>query len=217
MGARAGGKTTRLSTLKKAAYRHLGIENRRSGKVTFALRRAIWSDGYSQPDDYYIIHEGRTVGRICRLNSVAKEMWCWTLIGPRAPAHDLNGGVVYSLDEAKAAFWAAYERRPQGLQEWNSGPTRVETKHGESKTFSMMWADKLAIGLFVITAVVAPILSRNLFVYETSTQAVSGAIGLVLVMVAFFVLPLWSVLRIAVWVGRAFRVEAGEGGLPRLR
>jgi len=59
MGARAGGKTTRLSTLKKAAYRHLGIENRRSGKVTFALRRVIWSDGYSQPDDYYIIHEGR--------------------------------------------------------------------------------------------------------------------------------------------------------------
>jgi hypothetical protein len=125
---------------------------------------------------------------------------------------------VYSLDEAKAAFWAAYELRAQGLQEWNSQPTHVETKHGERKTFSMIWADKLAIGLFAITAIVAPFLSRNLFVYETSIEAVGGAIGLVFVMVAFFVLPLWSVLRIAVWVGRAFRVEAGEGGLPpRLR
>jgi hypothetical protein len=32
--------------------------------MSFALRRIVWSDGTSRPDDYNIIHEGRVVGRI---------------------------------------------------------------------------------------------------------------------------------------------------------
>ena len=74
----------------------------------FALRPIVWSDGYSRPDDYYVIHEGKIVGQICRMNSVPKDRWCWSEIGPPA------------------------QGRPTGMEIL---PTRLPTKHGEKWDF----------------------------------------------------------------------------------
>jgi hypothetical protein len=77
--------------------------------MSLALQRIIWAAGYSRPDAYHVIDEGRTVGRIYRMNSIAKESWRWTMIGPRAPTQGPNGGAADSLDEAEAAFRAAWD------------------------------------------------------------------------------------------------------------
>ena len=36
--------------------------------MTLALRRIVWSDGTSRPDDYNIIHGDQIVGRMYRMN-----------------------------------------------------------------------------------------------------------------------------------------------------
>ena len=41
--------------------------------MSLTLRRIVWSDGTSQPDDYEVRYEGRTVGRIYRLGSVSRH------------------------------------------------------------------------------------------------------------------------------------------------
>jgi Dolichyl-phosphate-mannose-protein mannosyltransferase len=72
--------------------------------MILVLRRIVWSDGYSRPDDYNVIQESQIVGRIYRMNSAANETWRWTQIGlPSGP----NGGFADSLEEAEAAFRAA--------------------------------------------------------------------------------------------------------------
>jgi hypothetical protein len=52
----------------------------------------------------------RTDGRIYRMNSTGRELWRWTQSGLAQPSHGPNGGVADTLDEAKAAFRAAWER-----------------------------------------------------------------------------------------------------------
>jgi hypothetical protein len=74
-----------------------------------ALRRIVWDDGSSRPDDYNVIYEGVVVGRVYRMNSTGRETWRWTQIGVRAPTHGPNGGIADCLDEAKAAFKTAWE------------------------------------------------------------------------------------------------------------
>ena len=175
--------------------------------TTFALRPIIWSDGYSTPDDYYIIHDGRIVGRLCRMDFVAKERWCWTQIG-LAPTSGPNGGLVDCLDEAKAAFSAAWGRSTQGLHESNSSLHALRLSTGKKKTISMMWADKFAIGSLAITAIVAAILALNPHVYRTTAESIGGAIGLFVVTATALVLPVWLILRITVWVAESFRVGA---------
>ena len=49
--------------------------------MTLALRSTIWLDGENRADDYEVRSEGRTVGRILRMNSTARELWLWTQIG----------------------------------------------------------------------------------------------------------------------------------------
>jgi len=39
-----------------------------SSVMTLALRRIVWSDGTSRPDDYNIIHGDQIVGRMYRMN-----------------------------------------------------------------------------------------------------------------------------------------------------
>lgn len=80
--------------------------------TSLALRRIIWPDGKPSldPEDYNVIHEGRVVGRVSRMNSTARETWQWTQIGERAPTRGPNGGIADSLDEAKVAFRRAWER-----------------------------------------------------------------------------------------------------------
>jgi hypothetical protein len=66
--------------------------------MTLALRR-------TGPDDYDVIHDDETVGRIYRMNA-DRELWRWT-IRLWEPTHGPSGGAADSLAEAKAAFRAA--------------------------------------------------------------------------------------------------------------
>jgi hypothetical protein len=81
-----------------------------STPVSLMLRRIIWPDGSSRPNDYEVIHGGKVVGRIYRMTSTARETWRWNQIGQRVPTQGPNGGIADSLDEAKAAFRRALER-----------------------------------------------------------------------------------------------------------
>jgi hypothetical protein len=76
--------------------------------MSLALRRTVFLDGEKRPNDYEVRYDGRTVGRILRLRSTGRELWQWTQID-WGPSHGPNGGVADSLDEAKAAFRAAWE------------------------------------------------------------------------------------------------------------
>ena len=42
--------------------------------MTLAFRRTVLLDGERPPDDYVVVHEGRTVGRILRMNSTARAV-----------------------------------------------------------------------------------------------------------------------------------------------
>ena len=75
------------------------------------LRRAIRLDSGSQRDDYNVIRKGQTVGRIYRMNSIESQTWRWTQSGPQVPIEGFNGGMADTLEDAKAAFRAA----------WNAG------------------------------------------------------------------------------------------------
>jgi hypothetical protein len=162
-----------------------------------------WTDGYSRPDDYKIIHEGQTIGRICRLSNISsKEKWCWTHFGPRMFRHTPKGGIAYSLDDANAAFRAAWERHEQDLQKSAS-----QASTGRKRAILGMWADKFAIALLAITATFAAILALNVFIYPTRAETVGAAIGLFVVMAAGFVVPLWLIVRVALWVARVFAAE----------
>jgi hypothetical protein len=98
------------------------------------LRRTVFADGERRPDDYIVVHAGRTVGRIYRLRSTGRELWLWTQIGIRAPSYGPNGGVADTLDEAKTAFrqtWdgygefeAACGRSPRSNEELHEWPER---------------------------------------------------------------------------------------------
>src|SRR5215472_11473446 len=139
------------------------VQDHRSGtagtRITLILEPVIWSDGYSPPDDYYLIKEGQRIGRICRMNA-EMELWCWIPAGPR-PSRRKYGGVVHSLEEAEAAVAAAWEQRVRG-------PRGI---------ISIRWADKFAIALLAITAIVAAIVVPNLFGLPTATERVGAAIG----------------------------------------
>ena len=177
----------------------------------FALRPIIWSDGYSPTDDYYVIHKGHIVGRICRMNNVPKDRWCWNEIGPWAAT---CGGLVDSLDEAKAAFRAAWERRKQERQDWKSSLRAFRPSNGKNG-ISMKWADKFAVGLLAIAAIVAAIPALAVSVYPSTAERIGVAFSLFIGIAAVFVLPLWLILRLAVWVARAFRAEETKAASPR--
>jgi hypothetical protein len=59
------------------------------------------------PDDYDVIHDGETVGRIYRMKA-DRELWRW-MIRLWAPPPGPSGGVSATLDEAMAAFRAKWD------------------------------------------------------------------------------------------------------------
>ena len=99
-----------------------------------------------------------------------------------------NGEVADSLGEAKAAFRAAWERHKQELQK-SASQASFARNHGDAR------GD----------------LALNVFVYPTTVETVGAAIGLFVVMAAGLVLPLWLILRVAVWVTRALGAEETHG------
>ena len=68
----------RASIISAAARNGTSTANR--SPMTVAFRRTVLLDGERPPDDYVVVHEGRTVGRILRMNSTAREPWLWTQI-----------------------------------------------------------------------------------------------------------------------------------------
>jgi hypothetical protein len=65
--------------------------------MTLALRRG-------GPDDYDVIYDGETVGRICRMKA-NRQLWRW-MIRLWAQPPGPSGAVSATLNEAKAAFRA---------------------------------------------------------------------------------------------------------------
>jgi hypothetical protein len=88
-------------------------QGRAVATMTLLLRRMVWPDGkYSMdPEDYQVIADGQVIGRIHRSNSTARVKWEWGIHteARRGPPRPWNG-MADSLDEAKAAFKAAWER-----------------------------------------------------------------------------------------------------------
>ena len=68
--------------------------------MSLALRRAA-------TDDFDVIHDGEIVGRIYRMKA-DRELWRWT-IRLWAPPPGPSGGLSATLDEAMAAFQAAWD------------------------------------------------------------------------------------------------------------
>jgi hypothetical protein len=68
--------------------------------MTLALHRG-------GPDDYDVIYDGETVGRIYRMKA-DRELWRWT-IRLWAPPPGPSGGLSATLDEAMAEFCARWE------------------------------------------------------------------------------------------------------------
>ena len=68
--------------------------------MTLVLRRG-------GPDDYDVIYDGETVGRIYRMKA-DRELWRWT-IRLWAPPPGPGGGLSAILDEAMAEFRARWE------------------------------------------------------------------------------------------------------------
>ena len=67
--------------------------------MTLALHRG-------GPDDYDVIHDGETVGRIYRMKA-DRELWRW-MIRSWVPSPGPSGGLSATLHEAMAAFQAAW-------------------------------------------------------------------------------------------------------------
>ena len=85
-----------------------------------------FSSAINRPDDYEVRYEGRTIGRILRMNSTARENWLWTQIG-WGSSHDPNGGIADSLDEAKGGVPAGVGMRT-GI--WSGARYGVFGQHG---------------------------------------------------------------------------------------
>jgi CheY-like chemotaxis protein len=79
-------------------------------KPSYTLHRIIWSDGRPSldPEDYSVQEGGQSVGRIYRTSSgFGPAGYVWSIYGQP------NHGFAPTLDEAKAEWQAAYERKPR--------------------------------------------------------------------------------------------------------
>jgi hypothetical protein len=112
----------------------------------------------------------------------------------KVPSNVPKGGIVDSLDEANAAFRAAWGHRQEAPK------SLLQPNAGQKRPMSITWADKLAIALLAIAGIFATTLALTRFVHPTIAETVGAAIGLFAAIIAIFVLPVWMILRAAVWV-----------------
>lgn len=82
--------------------------------------------GQTKPDDYEVIHDGRSIGRIRLATERAWQgtVWVWN-VNPPLPIPPWCNGTAGSLDEAKTAFRAAWERfyatlTPEQIARWRA-------------------------------------------------------------------------------------------------
>jgi hypothetical protein len=74
-------------------------------------------------DDYCVIHDGRSVGRIHKIGLNGSTVWTWH-INPPLPIPPWCNGSADSLDVAKDQFKVAWERfyaslTPEGIRRWH--------------------------------------------------------------------------------------------------
>ena len=76
--------------------------------MSLILRRVRWPDGKHSldPEDYRVYDSDRKIGWICRMNSIGTPRWEWGIDYEMGKGN--QGGLVDSLEEAKAAFKAAW-------------------------------------------------------------------------------------------------------------
>ena len=85
---------------------------REVGVNTYTLQHT-WAPDPSRPDDYLLRCDRKNVGRTYRTVTPDGERWVWTIYivaGIRLIEGVPISGLVASLDEAKAAFKASYEK-----------------------------------------------------------------------------------------------------------
>jgi hypothetical protein len=77
----------------------------------FRLRPCIIA-GESRPDDYSVVTlDGEVIGRIYKTGDARTEAWVWS-ITVNIPGAAANGRTL-NLDDAKKAFRAAWDARPE--------------------------------------------------------------------------------------------------------
>jgi hypothetical protein len=67
-----------------------------------------WSTGWS-PDDYVVLDQDRSVGRIYKETTQSEPRWCWSINTSPYPAPPPHNGIAKSLEDAKQAFKVRYE------------------------------------------------------------------------------------------------------------
>jgi len=77
-------------------------------RLTIRPSRLPTTDGNPPENDYDVRFNGETIGRIYRTVNRTPEAWFWGLI--RFPSEPANSGFAPSLEEAKAALKARWER-----------------------------------------------------------------------------------------------------------
>jgi hypothetical protein len=83
--------------------------------VAYTLRKTLIG-GETKPNDYEVMHEGRSVGRIREAGERIGHApgWDWTITIP-LPLPAWGHGSEDGFDQAKAAFRKAWERFYSGL------------------------------------------------------------------------------------------------------
>lgn len=77
-----------------------------------ALRKTVIA-GETTPDDYIVIWNGITVGRILSVAGVGGRVWNWGVAFPHRPQLPAHRGQAGDLDECKRRFkvvWSAIHR-----------------------------------------------------------------------------------------------------------
>jgi hypothetical protein len=88
-----------------------GLESAVRDAMTLMLRRVRWppDNSYSlDPEDYRVYDGDRKIGWICRLRSTGSPRWEWGIDYEMGKGK--QGGIVDSLEEAKATFKAAWKK-----------------------------------------------------------------------------------------------------------
>jgi hypothetical protein len=79
--------------------------------MTLVLKRIVWPDGSSDPDDFNVYEGELHAGRIYRMTSTMTVRWWWGINAERGPLQGRQQGIADTLDDAKAAFRSAWDAR----------------------------------------------------------------------------------------------------------